>query len=87
MMEEKENREEMPADEAGKKRSWKDHFGIGAIIGIVVGAIGGYLYYYFIGCRSGSCPINSNPYISTLWGALIGYLLGDMFRFRKKKSL
>ncbi|HRZ41974.1 MAG TPA: DUF6132 family protein [Bacteroidales bacterium] len=58
----------------------------GAIIGIVLGAVGGYLYYYFIGCRSGSCPINSNPWISTLWGLLIGYLLGDMFRFRKKKT-
>jgi len=56
------------------------YFSIGAIIGIVVGAIGGYLYYHYIGCRSGSCPINSNPYISTLYGALIGYLIGDIFK-------
>lgn len=40
--------------------------------GLVVGAILGYLYYYYIGCASGACAITSNPYISTAYGALIG---------------
>ena len=40
--------------------------------GIVLGAVGGYTYYATIGCSSGSCPITSNPWISTGWGALIG---------------
>jgi len=40
--------------------------------GLLVGAILGYLYYYYIGCASGSCAITSNPYISTAYGALIG---------------
>gem|GEM_PF-412047 len=40
----------------------------------VGGAIAGFLYYKFVGCRSGTCPITSNPYISTFWGALIGFL-------------
>ena len=40
--------------------------------GFLVGAILGYLYYYYIGCASGSCAITSNPYISTAYGALIG---------------
>lgn len=50
------------------------------IIGIVVGAAGGYLYYYFVGCQSGGCPITSNPYITVIYGAFVGYLLLDMFK-------
>jgi xanthine/uracil permease len=53
------------------------------IIGVIVGLIGGYLYYYFVGCNSGTCPITSNPWISTLYGGLMGYLLFDLF---KKKN-
>ena len=43
---------------------------------IGLGAVGGFAYYYFIGCVSGTCPISSNPYISTVYGALIGGLAG-----------
>lgn len=54
------------------------------IVGLIVGAVGGYAYYYYIGCNSGACPITSNPYISVIFGALIGYLFLDMFK--KKES-
>ncbi len=43
---------------------------------LALGAIGGFAYYYFIGCANGTCPITSNPYISTGYGALIGAVLG-----------
>jgi hypothetical protein len=45
------------------------------LIGIALGAAGGYAYYRFIGCSSGVCPITSNPYVSTVYGAIIGALL------------
>lgn len=45
------------------------------IVPVLLGALGGYAYYYFIGCASGTCPITSNPYISTIYGAVIGALL------------
>lgn len=54
------------------------------IIGAVVGAIGGYIYYIEIGCNSGSCAITSNPYMTMLWGAAMGYLVFDLFKKRKK---
>jgi hypothetical protein len=40
-----------------------------------VGAAGGYLYYSYVGCITGNCPITSNPYISTAYGAMIGLVM------------
>ncbi len=51
-----------------------------SIIGILVGAISGFLYYKFIGCASGTCMITSKPINSTLYGALMGYLLFNIFK-------
>jgi len=45
------------------------------ILGTVTGGILGFAYYYFIGCKSGACPITGNPYISLLYGAGMGLLL------------
>jgi hypothetical protein len=42
----------------------------------VGGAVLGFGYYKLVGCRSGTCPITSNPYISTLFGVVIGFLVG-----------
>lgn len=42
---------------------------------VALGALGGFAYYAFIGCANGTCPITSNPYISTGYGALIGAVL------------
>lgn len=44
-------------------------------IGIITGGVAGFLYWKFIGCASGSCPITSNKYISVFYGALLGSLL------------
>ncbi len=54
-------------------------------IGVVVGAIAGYLYYSFVGCASGACAITSKPINSTLYGSLMGGLLFNMFVTSPKK--
>lgn len=49
-------------------------------LGLVIGAAGGYLYWYFVGCTSGSCAITSSPVNSSLYGGLMGFLLVNSFR-------
>lgn len=53
------------------------------IIGAVLGAIGGILYWHFVGCSSGSCAITSKPLNSALYGAVIGGLLLSLFQKEK----
>jgi len=65
---------------------------ITAIIFSLLGAIGGFLYWKFIGCESGTCPIKSVWYLSTLWGLVFGYLLGSIIedlikKFKKKDKV
>jgi len=49
------------------------------LIGALVGALGGFAYYYFIGCASGTCAITSRPLNSTVYGTFMGGLLFSMF--------
>jgi uncharacterized membrane protein YedE/YeeE len=54
-------------------------------IGIIIGAIAGYLYYFYVGCASGTCAITSKPLNSTLYGALMGGLIFNLFVKSPKK--
>lgn len=56
------------------------------VLGVFVGAISGYLYYYYIGCASGSCAITSKPINSTIYGAIMGGLLLNMFQKNNTKE-
>jgi len=55
-----------------------------SLLGAIIGLAGGYAYYYYIGCRTGSCPITNNPWLSLLWGGALGYLIFDIFYKRIK---
>ncbi|MBP7735372.1 MAG: hypothetical protein KA369_05295 [Spirochaetes bacterium] len=50
----------------------------GLVLGIGIGGIAGFLFYYFIGCSTGTCPITSNPYGSILLGALMGAMVSRL---------
>ena len=54
----------------------------------LLGAIGGFLYWKFVGCTSGTCPIKSVWYWRALWGAAMGYLIGDVVNdvIKKRKK-
>jgi len=49
------------------------------LIGILIGGIGGYLYYFYVGCASGTCAITSKPLNSSLYGAMMGGLFFNLF--------
>ena len=53
------------------------------IIGITLGAVAGFLYWKFVGCSSGTCMITSKPINSTLYGAVMGYLVAGIFKKEK----
>lgn len=61
------------------KKLLRNIFNLPSLIGMIVGAIGGYVYYTQVGCKSGSCPITSNPWASLAWGLILGWLVGSMF--------
>ena len=54
------------------------------LIGSLIGAIAGYIYWQQIGCDSGTCAITSKPLNSTLYGAMMGALLLGMVQKEDK---
>ncbi len=56
------------------------------ILSGVAGGLLGYAYYYFIGCRSGSCPLTTNPWITTGYGLLVGLVVGWDVRLLRRKN-
>jgi hypothetical protein len=58
------------------------------IISALIGASAGFAYYYYIGCVTGTCPIQTNPWLSASFGTLFGVtLLPDVFaKFLGKKT-
>jgi hypothetical protein len=44
------------------------------ILSISIGGLLGFGYYRFVGCKTGTCPISRNPYISTIYGAALGLM-------------
>jgi phosphonate transport system permease protein len=58
-----------------------------AYTGTLLGALGGFLYWNYVGCASGTCMITSKPINSTLYGALMGYLLFGIFKKEKTAEI
>lgn len=56
------------------------------LLGILSGSIGGYLYWYFVGCNSGTCMITSKPINSSLYGGVLGYFVSEMVAENRKTA-
>lgn len=50
--------------------------------GAIIGGLAGFLYWKFVGCSSGTCPITSSPYASTIYGLVFGLLIASGFTSR-----
>ena len=56
-------------------------------IGLAIGAGAGYLYWFYVGCNSGSCLITSKASNSTMYGLVMGGLLaGTVWDFINKEK-
>ena len=45
------------------------------VVAVALGGALGLAWYYFVGCRTGICPLTSNPYIMIAYGGVFGLLL------------
>jgi len=55
-------------------------------VGALTGSLAGLAYWYFVGCASGTCAITSNPYISTIYGGALGWLMFGIFKGNKEQK-
>ena len=56
-------------------------------LGLAIGASAGYIYWFYVGCNSGSCLITSKASNSTLYGLIMGGLLaGTVWDFTNKEK-
>ena len=61
------------------------------VIFMTAGAIGGFIYWKFVGCLSGTCVIKSVWYLSTIYGTALGFVAGSLIeelvvKFKKEKK-
>lgn len=54
------------------------------LIWVGAGMILGYLYYALIGCASGACPISSSPFMSIIYGGVMGWIASGIFEKDEK---
>jgi phage shock protein E len=56
------------------------------ILPVVLGAACGYAYYHYVGCASGTCPLTSNPYVTTVYGSVVGAMFIPRTKGREQKE-
>jgi uncharacterized membrane protein YdjX (TVP38/TMEM64 family) len=56
------------------------------IAGALIGAIGGFIYWKYVGCLTGTCAITSSPVNSTIYFSFMGALLFSVFKKEKQNS-
>lgn len=44
-------------------------------LGVAIGGLAGFLYYFFVGCKTGTCPLTGNPVNSIITGGIFGFFI------------
>ena len=57
-----------------------------SMAGFILGGIGGFMYWKLLGCNSGTCAITSSPRNSTIYFAIMGALVFNMFEKQKAQD-
>jgi hypothetical protein len=45
------------------------------VLAALLGGLVGFGLYRLVGCSTGACPLTSNPYISVIYGMVVGVIL------------
>jgi hypothetical protein len=56
------------------RRLWRSPVRAGAAA--LLGAGASAAYAHFIGCRTGTCPLTSNVWVASLYGGVVGAIVG-----------
>lgn len=57
------------------------------ILGGIIGAVAGYIYWKEIGCSTGTCPITSKPLNSVVYFGVLGYFVsGTIKDFKAQRT-
>ena len=56
------------------------------LLGFILGMVGGFLYWKYVGCSTGTCPITASPVNSALWGGAMGGLFFNLFEPHAKRK-
>ena len=46
-----------------------------AILSIILGGVGGFLIYHFVGCKTDACAVARNPYVTIITGSILGFIM------------
>ncbi len=65
----------VPAKPNSVKEFFKSWYFWKPFLGILIGGMGGYLYFTLVGCKSGTCPITSSSYGTIITGSILGLIL------------
>lgn len=57
-----------------------------SVLFTAAGALLGFLYYKEVGCVTGTCAITSDPLKSALYGAVLGFLVSNIFTIKKQSE-
>ncbi len=49
-----------------------------AIVGVVLGGLGGFALYRYVGCADGTCLITSSPWGSVVYCMILGFVVSQM---------
>ena len=55
------------------------------MLGIILGGVGGYLYWKEIGCVTGTCPLKSQWQTMVPYGMFMGYVVSDFIQSYLKR--
>lgn len=67
------------------KEFFKSRLFWNAVLGLTLGGLGGFLIYYFVGCKTESCAIARNPYATVITGSVLGFIMTCSSCLEKKK--